>query len=78
MYVGGNVYIRPAALGTSAGVSSTAGAADEEGFDLDDEYIDPKEEINKMRFTKYMSAFDIDLETLEVHPYVFDFTVLMH
>ena len=60
--------MRPAAIGsTSAGGSDNVTALDaEDQAGEDEEYIDPQEEIRQMRFNKYMSAFDIDLETLEV------------
>ena len=67
------MYVRPTAIGststaTGGGNNTSAADDDEDRQDQDEEeYIDdPNEEINKMRFNKYMSAFDIDLETLEV------------
>ena len=67
MNVGSNVYVRPTAIGSTAGGdASTTAVEQDEGQDQDEEYIDPMEEIKQMRFNKYMSAFDVDLEALEV------------
>ena len=67
MNVGSNVYVRPAAIGsTTGGDASTTAVEQDQEQDQDEEYIDPMEEIKQMRFNKYMSAFDVDLEALEV------------
>ena len=74
---GSNVYVRPtaptalggaAAVGGSGGVSSGGGGGFADGNE-DDAIRQTKEEIKKLRFSHHRTAFDVDIDLLETHPW---------